>query len=225
MRPVLWGRGTSTNVQKVIWAAKEREVDYEHRIVGGPHGGTDTEEFGRLNPNRKVPVWQDGAVTLWESQAILRHLARSHGRLYGSDPAEQARVDQWLDWNASVFWPPGRLLFLDFYNHGRPPEEDPKALAAIAEVHRTLKIADSILQSNAFLAGNQFTIADIAFGIAVNRCVGMDFGISLPRCLAAWHKRLQDRPAFVAAMADEPTKVRPTASPPKTPAMGEANFS
>lgn len=205
MRPILWGRGSSSNVQKVIWAAQELNLDYDHRIVGGQHGGTETEEYLRLNPNRKVPVWQDEAVTLWESHAILRHLARSAGRLYGSTLADQAHVDKWLDWTHLVFWPPVRLLFQEFHRPGRPIDGDSRADEAIAAANDSIMLADGAMSDSGFMAGDEFSIADIALGIALNRCVAMEFGIELPQRLGVWREMASARPAFSVAITDEPT--------------------
>ena len=63
-------------MQKVLWALEERALPYEHKIVGGTIGGNDDPEFAALTPVSRVPVLQDGDVTLWESHAILRYLAR-----------------------------------------------------------------------------------------------------------------------------------------------------
>lgn len=204
-RPILWGRGSSTNVQKVIWALHELAIEYEHRIVGRPHGGTDTEEFGALNPNRKVPVWQADDIVLWESQAILRHLARSHGQLYGQTLQDQAIVDRWLDWSALVFWPPARTLFLDYYQAGHNPSTAPAAEQMIASIRSSLTVAETLIQDRSFLIGQHFTIADIGFGIALNRTLGMDFGLEPGPQISRWHRNVTARQAFAAVLADEPT--------------------
>jgi glutathione S-transferase len=203
-KPVLWGRGSSTNVQKVLWAVGELGIQVEHRIVGGEHGGTDTPAFRSLNPNGTVPVWQERDFALWESHAILRYLARREGRLYGASAHEIARTDQWLDWTAQVFWPPVRLLFLDVYRAGRTPSEVAGAEAAIARTHQTLKIADAAFLSEADDQAASPSIAGIALGIAIHRLVGLGYGIDLPPKLAAWHGAVRARPAFIAATLDEP---------------------
>ena len=64
------------NVQKVTWALKELGLEYERHNVGGSFGGTDTDSYLKMNPNRVVPTLQDGDVTAWESNSIVRYLAR-----------------------------------------------------------------------------------------------------------------------------------------------------
>ena len=64
----IWGRLSSINVQKVVWAAGEAEQAFERIDVGGPFGGLDTLEFAAMNPNRQIPVLRDGrcvAVMAW----------------------------------------------------------------------------------------------------------------------------------------------------------------
>ena len=62
----LWGRKTSVNVQKVLWALEELGLDYDQRDAGGAFGGLDTQEYLALNPTRKVPTLQDGELVIWE---------------------------------------------------------------------------------------------------------------------------------------------------------------
>ena len=80
---------------------------YERIDVGGPFGGLDTPEFGALNPNRLIPVLQDGDLTVWESSAIVRYLAAQYGAgSFGRKIArDRARTDQWADWANTTFQP------------------------------------------------------------------------------------------------------------------------
>ena len=203
-RPILWGRGSSTNVQKVLWALGELGIDAERRVVGGEHGGTDSPAFRALNPNGTVPVWQEGSLVLWESHAILRHLARQSGQLYGEDATTIAHTDQWLDWTAQVFWPPVRLLFLDVFRAGLAPAEVRGAPEALERTRQTLAVAEAAFTDGATLDGDRPTIAAIALGIALHRLVGLDMGIELPTRLGRWHARMKSRPAFSRGTQDEP---------------------
>ena len=65
----LWGRASSANVQKTLWALEELGLPYEHRLVGGSYGGLDDPAYRALNPNGLVPTVQDGDLTVWESHA------------------------------------------------------------------------------------------------------------------------------------------------------------
>jgi len=191
-------------VQKVLWTCAELELSPERRIVGGPYGGTDTPEFGALNPNRTVPVWQDGKTVLWESQAIMRHLARRHGALYGRTEPEMAVVDCWLDWFALAFWPPVRLLFVDVFTTGEIRIEDAPAQAALLRLTQTLAIAEHRVAWHGHLAVADFSIADIALAIGLNRLWGLAYEVAGPRSLEAWLAAQADRSGFGVATAEEP---------------------
>ena len=75
------------------------------RAGGLGHGiqTTDTPEFLSLNPNSLVPVIKDGDFVLWESNSIIRYLASRYAgeALYPTDPVKRARIDQWMDWQAT----------------------------------------------------------------------------------------------------------------------------
>nr|WP_295885848.1 glutathione S-transferase [uncultured Devosia sp.] len=118
----LWGRASSANVQKVLWALGELGLAYEHRLVGGPHGGLDDPHYRAMNPNGLVPTLQDGDLVLWESHAILRYLAATYGAdmLWRDDVRERAIVDQWTDWTATTFQPAWISVFWLFVR--TPPE-------------------------------------------------------------------------------------------------------
>src|SRR5690606_35536598 len=88
----VWGRKTSINVQKVMWAVGELGLPHQRIDAGGPFGGLDTPEFGKLNPNRLVPVIEDDGFVLWESNAIVRYLTAVHGqgKLAATDERQRA---------------------------------------------------------------------------------------------------------------------------------------
>jgi hypothetical protein len=67
----VWGRRNSLNVQKVMWLVGELGLEHEHVPAGGPFGGVSTDAYAALNPNRLVPVVEDGALAIWESHTIL----------------------------------------------------------------------------------------------------------------------------------------------------------
>ena len=62
----LWGRKTSSNVQKILWALEELGQPYEHEIGGGIYGGKDKKEYASKTPTKLVPVLEDGDIALWK---------------------------------------------------------------------------------------------------------------------------------------------------------------
>ena len=202
--PILWGRGSSSNVQKVLWTCAELGICPDHRQLGGEFGGNDADWFLALNPNGTVPVWQEENFSLYESQAIMRHLARRYGALYGSDEDTMARVDCWLDWFALVFWPPVRMLFLDVVRDKNLPADTPEAQDAMKQAAEFTQRAANRLEQSRYLAGSAFTLADISLAIGLNRMQGLALGIPVPDRLADWLREQRTRPGFVIATKDEP---------------------
>ena len=112
----IWGRKTSSNVQALMWCVGELGLDYLRFDVGHRYGGTDSEAFYQLNPNRTVPVLQDGDnPPLWETGAILRYLASRYAddAFWPGDLLARTEVDRWAEWSkqnialgftAPVFW-------------------------------------------------------------------------------------------------------------------------
>ena len=201
---ILWGRGSSTNVQKVLWCANELGLSFTHTPLAGEYGGNDAGWFLDLNPNGTVPVWQEDGFSLYESQAILRYLARRENALYGETLKETAMVDQWLDWFALVFWPPVRLLFLDVWRDEKLTLDAPAAQAALGKATAQTHSVAQHLKSSRYMAGDAFTIADIAVVIGLNRMQGLGFDIPVPEPLCDWLSKQRQRAGFEFATADEP---------------------
>lgn len=198
MTITLWGRRNSGNVQKVAWALAELGLDYEHRRVGGSFGGTDTPEYRALNPNGLVPVLQDGDLTLWESDAILRHLSRTYGMggLWPEDPAAAALADQWTTWAASTLYP--RFFPLFFAQIFTPKaQQDFSGLGEAAQaLAAAMAILDKALEGRAYVAGDAFSFGDIGAAVFARRALMLPFGAPEAPSVARWIERLRGRPAY-----------------------------
>lgn len=167
------GRPTSINVRKVLWTAAEIGLDFAHEPQwASPEAPASSPEFLRLNPNGLVPVVEDEAGVLWESNTICRYLARKHGRtdLLPADPAAQARVEMWMDWQATELNGAWRYVFMALGRRD-PAYADPDEIAAGARRwHAAMAILDAQLAATgAFVAGGSFTLADIVAGLSVHR--------------------------------------------------------
>ncbi len=196
----IWGRATSSNVQAVMWCVGELDLAHERYDIGHRFGGTDTAEFGALNPNRTVPVLRDGdGPAIWETGAILRYLASVHGAgpFWPDDPAARAQIDKWAEWakiniaipfTVPVFWAVVRTP-----QHQR----DGAAIArAVDALERKLAIAEDRLGQRAFLAGDDLTLADIQFGHLLYRYFDIDIARADMPALRAYYDRLVQRPAY-----------------------------
>lgn len=195
----VWGRTSSVNVQKVLWCCEELGLPYER--VGsaeGPAGGTDAPEYLSMNPNGLVPTVSDDGFTLWESNTIVRYLVHKYGTgtLVAEDPAGRALAEKWMDFQLGTLFPAFRAGFLGPTR--TPPEErDPDAIAAsLRETTRLLAVLDAHLEGEEFVAGEWFSVGDVALGPVVYRWLNIEIERpDLPN-LERWHDRLTGRPAY-----------------------------
>lgn len=194
----IWGRPNSINVQKVMWTAGELALPHRRIDAGGAFGGLDTPEYGRLNPNRKIPTLVDGPVVVWESNVCVRYLAAKYGSgtLWPEDPGERSLADRWMDWQITELQP---LMHPIFWNLVRtPPEQrDMDAVRRAAERIGTVwRILDGHLADHRFVAGDRLTMGDIPVGCAIWRYRNLDVAKpDLPH-VERWFGELQQRPAY-----------------------------
>ena len=100
------GKASSINVRKVLWTCVELDLPFTREDWGSGFRPTTDAAFLALNPNAMVPVLRDGDFVLWESNSIIRYLANQYGGdaanpLYPANARLRARVDQWMDWQAT----------------------------------------------------------------------------------------------------------------------------
>ena len=195
---ILHGRETSANVMKVAWLAAETGIKIDRRDVGGPFGGTDTPEFRAMNPNGTVPVLQDGDFCLFESNAIVRHLAetRCGAPWYPADPKDRAIANQWMDWGAIEVAEPMVKLFIQYVRTAEADRDAGIIAAALERATTKWGILDAALADRAYLLGDTLTMADIPPGCWVQRWFALPVERpDLPN-LKAWYERLAARPAY-----------------------------
>lgn len=174
----IWGRPDSSNVQALMWCVGEFGLAWRRHDSGHRFGGLDTEEFGAMNPHRRVPVLRDAVgTTVWETGAILRYLAARYGpeSFWPADPAARAQPDMWAEWaklnvatgfTAPVFWRVVRTA---------PSQRDHAGLErALAALDAQLDTAEWRLSQSAFLGGPDFGLADIQFGHVLYRYFDID---------------------------------------------------
>ena len=199
MKRTLWGRSTSSNVMKVIWALEELKLPYERIDVGGPFDKTDTPEYRGMNPTGLVPTLQEDDFTLWESNAIMRYICTAHAPaspLWPRDPRARARVDQWLDAQQTVMNRPQGVIFVGLVRT-KPEARDNAAIArAIHEAARAYGMIAAELSKHPFIAGEHLTLCDIAWGVHVHRWFTMEFDRPEIPNLRGWYERLLARPVY-----------------------------
>jgi glutathione S-transferase len=196
----IWGRTSSINVQKVMWTVAELGLPHERIDAGGQFGGLDTAAYAGLNPNRLIPVIEDGATVVWESNAIVRYLAARYGAgsLWSEEPGKRSEADRWMDWQLTVLQPLIGPIFIDLIR--TPPERrDMAAITASADrLGQAMLILDGHLASRPFVAGDQLTMGDIPVGCVCWRYANLDIARPDLPSIAAYRARLEARAGYRA---------------------------
>lgn len=193
------GRGTSGNVQKVVWLLEELGTSYQREDYGRQFNNTQDVAYLGLNPNGKVPTLVDGATVVWESNTILRYLCNKYaGRaLYPTEAAARSLVERWMDWQLASLNGP----YLGVFREAKKAAAERAATWTqdAKELKAQLDILETGLATQPWIAGNDMTIADICLGPIVHRC--LDFPIDLPGLsgVRAWRAKVVARPAFKKA--------------------------
>jgi len=198
------------NSMKVVLLLEELGLLYTIRPVDIFKGEQHEPNFRRINPNGKLPaVVLDGTV-LFDSHAILLYLAQMHGRFGAPGDADRAQVLSWLQLVATGLSPfSGQAAHFLHY----APEDLPYARNRyIKEVERHYAVLDGRLGQSPYLAGDAYSIADMAlWGWAISAgfvfgARGLDDYPHVRRLVA----EISDRPAAVRALALRAQHTTPT---------------
>ena len=199
----LYGRATSSNVQLAMWAVGELGLAHERLDYGHAHGGTDTPEYRAMHPMGRVPALRetqaDGPdLVMFESGAIARYLCGRYGAepFWPADPVARARLDVWAEWvkvtMAAAFAQPIFWSLLKF-----EPGEGGETVQAAAEAFKPLaRTLDERIAQGPWLAGEDFTFADLWAGHLLYRYNVLRFDKAETPHLDAYYARLTGRPAF-----------------------------
>ena len=196
------------NGWKVTIMLEECGLDY--RIVPVDIGGGDqfNADFLRISPNNRMPAIIDhsplgggDALTLFESGAILEYLAEKSGKFLPQNPAEKYKVLQWVHWQMANLGPMmGNANH--FKNYAKNITDDPGQLAYgtkrfVGEVDRLSGVMDAQLSANQFLAGSEYSIADMItwpWAFLLGRLIDEQVWQDFPN-LKRWVDEVAARPA------------------------------
>jgi glutathione S-transferase len=203
----IWGRNTSSNVQKVMWAIGEMQLPHERIDVGGAFGKTKEPAYLAMNPNALVPTLEEeDGFTLWESNSIVRYLAAKHASrlLEPADLRTRALAHKWMDWQLSVMGPALTPVFWGLIR--TPPEKrDANAIAAgKAKSIEAAQMLDGQLAKTAYLAGDAFSYGDIPVGVMVYRYMRLIPERPATAHLDRWYAAISSRPPFQEHIAAIP---------------------
>jgi GSH-dependent disulfide-bond oxidoreductase len=193
------------NGQKISIALEELGLAYRLINYDIFEGDQHTAEFGKINPNHKLPAIVDhdppfggDAHAVFESGAILQYLAGKTGRLLPADPRQRSVALQWLTWQVASLGPMGGQAahFLRY----APERIDYAIERYTAESARLTRILERRLGQVDYLAGEDYSIADIAVWPS-QRFVAAD-AESYPH-IHRWSASIAERPAVIRGLAAE----------------------
>lgn len=202
-RLTLFGRITSSNVQKALWCLDALGLPFERVDIGGPFGGNRDAPYLALNPNGVIPTLVDetspGKVVVWESNTVARYLCNRYGPTawYPDDARMRAQVEQWMDWQISTLNPGITPLFKALI---RTPEHlrEPAAIEAHhARTEAAMTVLNGALEGREWLASEDApSLAEVAMGASVYRWFELPVQRAPLGALADWYARLQGLPEF-----------------------------
>jgi glutathione S-transferase len=194
----IWGRNTSVNVQKVMWAVGELGLPHERIDIGGSFGKNNEPAYLAMNPNGLVPTLEEDGFVLWESNAIVRYLAAKYGAgtLEPADLRLRARASSWMDWQLTVAAPALTPVFWGLVR--TPPEKRDQAAIEAGKIKTiaAMKIVDAQLANSAFLAGDTLSVGDIPAALMAYRFRRLVPERPALEHLERWFAAIEQRPAF-----------------------------
>lgn len=212
----VWGRSSSIHTQRVLWACDEAHVPFQlipasatmgpdgHISGGGmPFGIVDTPEYRAMNPNGTIPTIDDEGYVLWESNTICRYLAQTYApqNLFGDNVKTLGFASQWMDWTNTQLEPALHILVMELVRLS-PDKRDPDNVEQTRKnILPALERLNQHLSERPYVAGEAFSIGDIAPGCAVYRWIL--FGLNAPEMphIRDWQSRLAERGGFQAHVA------------------------
>ncbi|HRN62640.1 MAG TPA: glutathione binding-like protein [Luteimonas sp.] len=181
-------------------------LDYAIKPVDIGKGDQFTPEFLAISPNNKMPAIVDHApadggapISVFESGAILLYLANKSGRFFGEDVRRKVEVNQWLMWQVGGLGP---MTGQYGHFHVYAPESIDYAKTRYGnEVRRLLGVLDKLLAGRAFVAGDDYSIADMAIHPWINAYDKAPIDMTPYPDLRRWQAAIAARPATQRAYA------------------------
>nr|WQA41652.1 glutathione S-transferase [Salix lindleyana] len=165
----VYGPPLSTAVSRVLATLLEKDVPFQIIPVDMSKGEHKKPDYLKIQPFGQVPAFQDESISLFESRSICRYVCEKYADkgnkgLYGTNPLEKASIDQWVEAEGQSFGPPsGALVFqLAFAPRMNIPQDQGAIKQNEEKLRKVLDIYERRLGESRFLAGDEFTFADLS---------------------------------------------------------------
>ena len=193
------------------WALEEAGLPYEVRLIGFDDQKSDA--YRALQPFGQVPALEDGELTLFESGAIVLHIAERTPALMPDDGHERERVRTWMLAALNTIEPPITTLnVIDLQPGGAPPGAKDLRDSVVSRIGVRLDSLAAFLGERENLVEGRFTAADLLMTTVLRILRNTDLVAQRPT-LDAYKKRNEERPAFVKALAAQLTTFAKHAPP------------
>ncbi|MEI7218315.1 GSH-dependent disulfide bond oxidoreductase [Pectobacterium carotovorum] len=188
------------NGHKITLFLEEANLPYQLHRVNISKGEQFKPEFLAISPNNKIPAIVDTQpaegdtpISLFESGAILLYLAEKYGVLLSTSLRERTATLQWLFWQVAGFGP---MLGQNHHFNHYAPQPVPYAIERYQqETQRLYRVLDKHLQDSPWLAGENYSIADIATYPWVVSYARQRVDLDDYPAVKAWYTRISERPA------------------------------
>lgn len=199
---------TTPNGRKISIMLEELGIEYQVKVINIGKGEQFDPAFLAISPNNKIPAIvddaaPDGPLALFESGAILTYLAEQHGQFLAPRGAERFKTLQWVYWQIGGLGP----MLGQLGHFGKFADEKiPYPIKRFTdESDRLLGVMEKQLSTHKFLAGDQYSIADIAaypWTLTATDFLKDFIGDSLEQkpALQAWLQTVGERPAVQRGM-------------------------
>jgi glutathione S-transferase len=182
---------------RCFWTLEETGITYENKPIDFRAKEHKSEEFLKINPNGKVPVLTDGDYTIWESMGINLYVAEKYKpELMGLTPEQRGHVYQWSIWSIGDLQTPLIDIFIQLIFVPEDRRDLDKIEKAKAKLPDLLNIMEMALSKTKFLAGDEFTMADLNTASVIHICESIDYDIKDFKNINTWLSSINDRKAF-----------------------------
>lgn len=200
----IYGADLSAPANKVRMAAHALGIEYEYIRISIKEGENRTEEYLKMHPAGKVPVIHDDEFVLFESDAIVKYLAsKQRSPLYSDDLKQRAVVDQWMDFTSiHVGGAMGRVVFNRvFASFARVPVDERSLKDGLKFLTRFLPVVDRQLSKAMYLAGEQFSLADIGLLATMDPAEVAEVDLTPYGHLVKWRRELAQKDFYTRCHA------------------------
>jgi len=188
----------NSSAGRCYWCLEEIGVPYTVKAVDFATKEHKSEWFMKINPNGKVPALTDGVLTLFESMAINFYLAEKYKpELLGTTTEAKALVYQWSFWSLTELQSPMIQIFIQkvFVPAERRSQQviddNEKILPGL------LSVLNQALENKKYLAGNDFTLADLSTASVAIITQAIGYDISHYPNIKSWLGHISERPSFL----------------------------